>query len=152
VVARRNFPKRNIFEQKTQKMLIICQIDWREVEWPLSCNAFAIARFLVFLLLSSLITGSAFCLSTALELGFTTTTITANLRCYRPTTTTTTTTTSNSDPSPPPPSELPPPLHIHHDHHQNYHRQFRPITTTTSIRIPLPQPTYHDHYQNYHHE
>ena len=31
VVARRNFPKRNIFEQKTQKMLIICQIDWREV-------------------------------------------------------------------------------------------------------------------------
>ena len=30
VVARRNFPKRIIFEQKTQKMLIICQIDWRE--------------------------------------------------------------------------------------------------------------------------
>ena len=31
MVARRNFPKHNIFEQKTQKMLIICQIDWREV-------------------------------------------------------------------------------------------------------------------------
>ena len=28
-------------------MLIIRQIDWREVGWPLSCNAFAIARFLV---------------------------------------------------------------------------------------------------------
>jgi len=27
----RNFPKRNIFEQNKQKMLIICQIDWREV-------------------------------------------------------------------------------------------------------------------------
>ena len=31
MVARRNFPKRNIFEQKTQKILIICQIDWHEV-------------------------------------------------------------------------------------------------------------------------
>ena len=29
--ARRNFPKRNIFEKKKQKMLIICHIDWREV-------------------------------------------------------------------------------------------------------------------------
>ena len=28
-------------------MLIIRQIDWREVGWPLSCNVFAIARFLV---------------------------------------------------------------------------------------------------------
>ena len=28
-------------------MLIICHIDWRKSEWPLSCNAFAIARFLV---------------------------------------------------------------------------------------------------------
>jgi len=42
-----NFRKHNIFEQKTQKMLIIRQIDWRKVGWPLSCNAFAIARFLV---------------------------------------------------------------------------------------------------------
>jgi len=44
--------KHNIFEQKsqkTQKMLIIRQIDWHQVGWPLSCNAFAIAiaRFLV---------------------------------------------------------------------------------------------------------
>ena len=31
MVATQNFPKRNIFEQKTQKMLIICHIDWREV-------------------------------------------------------------------------------------------------------------------------
>ena len=34
-------------KQKTQKMLIIRQIDWREVGWPLSCNAFALARFVV---------------------------------------------------------------------------------------------------------
>ena len=43
-----NVRKHNIFEQKNEKMLIIRQIDWREVGWPLSCNAFAIARFLVF--------------------------------------------------------------------------------------------------------
>ena len=46
----KNVRKHNIFEQKTpenQKMLIIRQIDWREVGWPLSCNAFATARFLV---------------------------------------------------------------------------------------------------------
>jgi len=37
-----------IFSNKnTHKMLIIRQIDWREVGWPLSCNAFVIARFLV---------------------------------------------------------------------------------------------------------
>ena len=33
--------------KKTQKMLIICQNNWRDVERPLSCDAFAIARFLV---------------------------------------------------------------------------------------------------------
>ena len=47
-----NVGKHNIFEQKkhkTQKMLIIRQIDCREVGWPLRCNAFAIARFLVLL-------------------------------------------------------------------------------------------------------
>jgi len=53
VVARRNFPKRvkTIFSNKntpkTQKMLIIRQNDWWDVGRPLSCNAFAIARFLV---------------------------------------------------------------------------------------------------------
>ena len=30
-LPRRTSQKRNIFEQKTQKMLVICQIDWREV-------------------------------------------------------------------------------------------------------------------------
>ena len=28
-------------------MLIIRQIDWHDVGWPMSCNAFTIARFLV---------------------------------------------------------------------------------------------------------
>ena len=53
MVARRNFPKRaktqyfRTKNSKTQKMLIIRQNDWRVVGRPLSCNAFAIARFLV---------------------------------------------------------------------------------------------------------
>ena len=41
----------NIFEHKTQKpqkMLIIRENGWRDVGRPLSCNAFAIARFVVF--------------------------------------------------------------------------------------------------------
>ena len=45
-------PKMQYFRtKKTQKMLIICQIDLREVEVAFElqiCNAFAIARFLVF--------------------------------------------------------------------------------------------------------
>ena len=46
-------PKTQYFRTEKQKMLIICQIDWRKSEWPLSCNAFAIARFLVFFMLLS---------------------------------------------------------------------------------------------------
>ena len=55
MVARRNFklPKRAKTQyfrtktQKTQKMLIICQKDWRDVGWLLSCNAFAISSCFV---------------------------------------------------------------------------------------------------------
>jgi len=52
MVARRNFPKRNIFEQeKTQKMLITSrQIDWREVgvafELQCLCNCTLSSFFL----------------------------------------------------------------------------------------------------------
>ena len=52
VVAMRKFPKHAKTQyfrtetQKTQKMLIIRQNDWRDIGRPLSCNAFAIARFL----------------------------------------------------------------------------------------------------------
>ena len=53
MVARRNFPKRDIFEEKTQKMLLICLSTGAKSGWPSSCNAFAIARFLVSFFFSS---------------------------------------------------------------------------------------------------
>ena len=47
-------PKTQYFRtKKPQKMLIICQIDCREVGVASSCNALAIARFLVKLYLCS---------------------------------------------------------------------------------------------------
>jgi len=48
VVCRRNFSKRNIFEQKKpRKCWIYARSTGAKSRWPSSCNAFAIARFLV---------------------------------------------------------------------------------------------------------
>ena len=55
VVARRNFPKRNILNKKTQKMLITCRSTGVKSEWPSRCNAFAIARFLVYCVMCALV-------------------------------------------------------------------------------------------------
>jgi len=52
VVARRNVPKRNIFEQKNPENAdnMPDRLQGAKSGWPSSCNAFAIARFLVLVL------------------------------------------------------------------------------------------------------
>ena len=59
MVAMRDFPrrtKREYFQtKKKQKMPIVCQNDWRDVGRPLSCSAFAIACFVVAVVIGTII-------------------------------------------------------------------------------------------------